>query len=573
MATQLGLGALGRQKALCAASPLTARQRYRGSVVAEVLQSQDREQLESELFGLERKLHPMRLTSQIKAARSWPEARTALTAACNQDLTDTTFITAALNTLPKVLRRSRLSASEQSAVQELVRRLVQQQLEPRLAELDAQGLLAITVGLAKLEYRDQGLFQQLALCSMPALRAGCLGPSALSSLAWALAASGTRPTGAWLSLFWAQLEQQAEQLQGQDCANILWSVCRLELMPPWVGSSSASSLIPHTLRCMAQAESGQDPATVLVCMAIWYRTWAYRPPEPLLADMLAHMAPRLPAYRPEDLVSVVHSLVVINHQPGRAWMTAFYAALRERLTCEPTLSYADFQRLLWALSRIDYVPSQGWLKQFVEVSRGKLHQLRLRALSELAWALACWGYTPTPEWLAEYFRVTQPKLQEYKPHHLAISVTALKKMGCKVPACWLDGALHAFCQQLPDAKAHDLVSFLDGIVELADNAAWMSAPETGRALRSLADFAASKFDICDCLMHAKLLVALTTAQCCPGPAWLRAQQASLARSLGAAQPGAQPLDNATASELCAAYAAWDVPLSPSLAQELGLKPQ
>ncbi|GFH14372.1 uncharacterized protein HaLaN_10414 [Haematococcus lacustris] len=254
-------------------------------------------------------------------------------------------------------------------------------------------------------------------------------------------------------------------------------------------------------------------------------------------------------------------------------MTAFYAALRERLTCEPTLSYADFQRLLWALSRIDYVPSQGWLKQFVEVSRGKLHQLRLRALSELAWALACWGYTPSPEWLAEYFRVTQPKLQEYKPHHLAISVTALKKMGCKVPACWLDGALHAFCQQLPDAKAHDLVSFLDGIVELADNAAWMSAPETGRALRSLADFAASKFDICDCLMHAKLLVALTTAQCCPGPAWLRAQQASLARSLGAAQPGAQPLDNATASELCAAYAAWDVPLSPSLAQELGLKPQ
>ncbi|GFH18080.1 uncharacterized protein HaLaN_14823 [Haematococcus lacustris] len=257
------------------------------------------------------------------------------------------------------------------------------------------------------------------------------------------------------------------------------SVCRLELMPPWVGSSSASSLIPHTLRCMAQAESGQDPATVLVCMAIWYRTWAYRPPEPLLADMLAHMAPRLPAYRPEDLVSVVHSLVVINHQPGRAWMTAFYAALRERLTCEPTLSYADFQRLLWALSRIDYVPSQGWLKQFVEVSRGKLHQLRLRALSELAWALACWGYTPSSEWLAEYFRCGSPRV---------------------VPACWLDGALHAFCQQLPDAKAHDLVSFLDGIVELADNAAWMSAPETGRALRSLADFAASKFDICDCLI-------------------------------------------------------------------------
>ncbi len=154
---------------------------------------------------------------------------------------------------------------------------------------------------------------------------------------------------------------------------------------------------------------------------------------------------------------MVHSLVVLNASPPRSFYAAFYATLRDRLVTDPQLSLSDFQRLLWALSRVDYVPSQvrapttappgpalrlpappprgraglgaasapaaaqralpfphaldlsppppyslqAWLKQFVEVSVVKLKFLRFRALSELIWALACWGYTPTAEWLTE----------------------------------------------------------------------------------------------------------------------------------------------------------------------------
>lgn len=73
----------------------------------------------------------------------------------------------------------------------------------------------------------------------------------------------------------------------------------------------------------------------------------------------------------------------------------------------------------------------------------------------------------------------------------------------QVPTLWLDSALCSFCAQLNDARAHDLVTFIDGIVDVCEDAAWMSRPATGQRLCSLADFAASKFDICDCVMHAK----------------------------------------------------------------------
>ena len=50
----------------------------------------------------------------------------------------------------------------------------------------------------------------------------------LSSLVWALAVAGVRPSGAWLSEFWAvldhQLEHQRHELRGHEVANIFWWV-------------------------------------------------------------------------------------------------------------------------------------------------------------------------------------------------------------------------------------------------------------------------------------------------------------------------------------------------------------
>ena len=37
------------------------------------------------------------------------------------------------------------------------------------------------------------------------------------------------------------------------------------------------------------------------------------------------------------------------------------------LKYDPTLSYSDFQRLMWALSRVETAPTSGWQKEFVQV--------------------------------------------------------------------------------------------------------------------------------------------------------------------------------------------------------------
>ena len=77
----------------------------------------------------------------------------------------------------------------------------------------------------------------------------------------------------------------------------------------------------------------------MVCLAIWSRRLSYHPPAEDMARLLASMEGRLPQYLPKDLVSIVHSLVVMNISPGRAWMNSFYATLRSRLVSEPLLRW------------------------------------------------------------------------------------------------------------------------------------------------------------------------------------------------------------------------------------------
>jgi len=539
---------------------------------------------EIEVFGMGAEDMKL-LTSRIKQATNWKDLQAALAMAREHEHElDCIALTACFSSLPRVLKRySKLQAQERAEVASAVDWLTAQ-LRPRLSSWDSVGLVGAAVGLAKLdsyglmEQRDPAqlrcLLQDIAAASVVHMKSGDISPQGLSNLAWALAVAGVRPSGAWLSEFWHELEEQLEHLNAKDVAHVFWSICRLEIMPPWVSDGSMPSMIGHAMKCVGTAETGQDPATVLVCLAIWHRSFSYHAPAAEVTRMLSNMQPRLGNYMPQDLVSIVHSLVVMNFTPGRAWMTDFYMVLRNRLVSEPTLSYSDFQRLLWALSRIDYVPSRAWLAQFVEISSGKLSHLRNSALSEIVWALACWQYTPGKKWLQEYFRVTMPKLAEFKPTHLANTILALKKLNCKVPTLWLDSALCSFCAQLHDARAHDLVTFVDGIVDVCEDAAWMSRPATGQRLCSLADFAASKFEICDCVMHAKLLVALATAKCCPGTGWLAQHQASLTKSLASASSMDDEdldLDSATAMELRNAYASMDVPLSPSLEQELMLR--
>ncbi|GLC36924.1 hypothetical protein PLESTM_000519000 [Pleodorina starrii] len=449
----------------------------------------------------------------------------------------------------------------------------------RLREFDSNGLVTVAVGLAKLSCHvpvEASVFRSLLTPLEPRLQG--LTPKALANLMWALATAGVQPCGSWLSRFYTSLERQLDAFSGGDLATLLWGLAKLDLMPEvWL----MDSVVAASLSGLRRSHCVADGATTLTCLARYYCAYNYRLGDEALGAFLAALQPGLREGAPGDLVAVVHSAVCMSHLPGRAFMLDLYAVLKDRLTCEPTLSYADFSRLLWSLSRVDCTPPRSWLREFVEVSTPKLAHLRPRALSELIWALACWDAKPSPRFLDEFFRASARRLNDYPPTQIADTLSALAKLGCRAPAPWLGGMLSSFAASLPDARAHELVVTLESVVAVADDRAWLAAPPQRAALQLLADTAASRFAAFDACSHARLVLALARANCCPGAAWLSEQQASLASAWsaeggsgggGGGGEGRRALpagiDTATAAGLRQAYSQWEVELEPVLAAEL-----
>jgi len=425
----------------------------------------------------------------------------------------------------------------------------------------------MAVGLAKLsEHADSAantsrisnydeLFTKLIDHSLPHLP--YFTPQALANFIWALATAGQQPCGAWLTEYYRNVERKVDVLKSQDIANIMWALCKFDLMPDiWLMDALVSRALPAISE--QPAASGQDPATLIQCLARYYYLYNYRVSDEWLHEFLRIVRPNLSSYMPFDLVSIVHSCVVMSHQPSRLWMAEYYLVLKDRLMFDPTLSYSDFQRLMWALSRIDYTPTQTWQRDFIAVSTPKLRHLKFRALGELIWALACWDCRPSREWLSEFFRVTHGKLGDFRPQHISNTLNALAKLECRAPGPWLDAALTSFCKQLSDAKAHDMVTLLDTVTVVCEDKSWLMGHTD--QIKALADTAASKFAVYDTVMHTKLCVALAAANICPAADWLKQQQQSLLACLR----GGDVESQAAAQQLRKVYRTWDVQVEADL---------
>ncbi|MEW5318204.1 MAG: hypothetical protein WDW38_009444 [Sanguina aurantia] len=435
-------------------------------------------------------------------------------------------------------------------------------LQQKLTTLSGAQLVSVAVALAKIQHSgsktvDSNVF--VALLAASEAHLSTLPAHALANLVWALGH--------------AVMEEQVDNMDVQDIANTMWGLCTFDLMPDvWLvdimverallqikaeGSSSSSASQIVCSRSGQPTQPGQDAATIITCVARYYFRYNYHVPEEWLPAFLSAILPQLRSYLPADLVSIIHSVVTLNCEPSRAWMAAFYGVIRERLVSDPTLPTSAFSRLLWALARVDYTPPQSWLRQFAALSRPRLRALRYRGQVEMIWAMACWDCPLDRPWLFEFLRVSSARMdEEYKPQQLAITLSALAKLNCKVPNAWLAQALQCFMRQLPDAKSHDLVTFLECIPRVCDDRAWL-ASQRG-SLRQLGDAAKFKFELYDAVMHARLVLALAAVKCCPTSAWLAAQQVSLAKVWSDGS-----LESGTEAELHRAYVAWDMEIRQS----------
>lgn len=324
----------------------------------------------------------------MKQTKSWAELRAILPSkAADWANCDTICLSAALSSLARVNSTSRsASASEISKSFWVLMTLAR----PRFSEFDNQGLVSIAVAIAKLKDSISPsssptsistsfvtvassspspssssssptsslplILNELLEASKPSITT--FSPQSLANLIWALATCDHQPCGSWLTSFYRQVDDQLDHLKSQDVANILWSLCKLDLMPDiWVRDGlveRALGAIKEQVQSQQSVASagpakGQDPATLIQCLARWYYLYNYRVSDEWLSEYLSLVQPSLDSYLPFDLVSIIHSCVVMSYQPSRSWMAQYYQHIMHSLKYDPTLSYSDFQRLMWAL--------------------------------------------------------------------------------------------------------------------------------------------------------------------------------------------------------------------------------
>lgn len=347
-----------------------------------------------------------------------------------------------------------------------------------------------------------------------------------------------------------------DRFNSQDIAQTLWGLCRFEVRPPRPLLEALCDRALEDFKAAAASSSassrpsGQAAATIMSCLARIGTT----PPDTWLVSFLTTTQPQLQHYVPMDLVAIVHAFVSLNLSPGEAWMEQFYAVLKQRLIFNPTLSYSDFSRLMWALGRIEYVPSAPWLADFLEVSKPKLGHLRFRALAELIWALSCWGCSPDAAWLSAFLKAAQSRMGDSRPAYLATMAIALARLGCQVPGEWMCCLLQQFTRRSSDAGAHDYVSLIEAVPLLeSDQPQQRQRARQQGQLGQLATGMASKLEVCDSGMLVKVAGSLAELQVFPGQEWVEAHQAAYARSAAAGDVA----DAQMAARLQMAYDRWD----------------
>lgn len=562
------------------------------------------------------------MVARVRAMRNWRELRDYLQSCLN--LIDAAGLAAVFSVLPKHAPPAGLrpaaavaaaappatavparqgSAAANDDSREFRRFFVKllSSVEPRLAEFDAQGLTCVLRCMAKLDCRDREMYERLVDASAAQLAHAT--PHALSLLILSLATADHAPSAPWLAAFYCSLDAKLPDLSAADVANVLWGLCKLDLVPE--GGLLRRIMAQALEQLPAAAPGGQDPATIIACLArfSWLR-YGFRVPYDFVAQFLYVVQGGLPAYGGRELVTLLHSLVCLDYQPDDAFMAQFYGVLKERLlvTAElGALPSADFSRLLWSLSRIECAPTPLWLRHFVALSHHRLRHLRAQALSELAWALACWDGRVTGDWVSEYVRVSGLRMRTFEPHQLAVTVSALAKLNCKVPAAWLDAALAQFMRGITlgsraaaaasasagttnsssssaaaaaaaalaaDGGAgdqlllQDVVQLLEAVPAVCEDRVWLA--QQSQALALLADLAASKFDLCDSFTLARLVLALAQAGVHPGQTWLAKQTSALARCASTDDV----LDRPTAQRLGRVYRSWNCEAGQQLAQQL-----
>ncbi|GLI59605.1 hypothetical protein VaNZ11_001535, partial [Volvox africanus] len=212
----------------------------------------------------------------------------------------------------------------------------------------------------------------------------------LCNLLWGLVVVGFKPPEPWLTAAISAAQNLLPNFKGFELAVLLWCLASLQAKP-LLPRTFARGLFFHSgpkLRYF----SAQDCANVIWSLA----RLQLRPPEPWMAAFVEESFTQLPHFTPQHLANTIWGFARLSRCPPEPWMDRFFLESRPLLLSFKT---GELGMLAMALGIARLDPPRQWLNQMLVASYSKLEHCRAQELANLVWGFWRLFFKPPQRWL------------------------------------------------------------------------------------------------------------------------------------------------------------------------------
>ncbi|GIL58675.1 hypothetical protein Vafri_13671 [Volvox africanus] len=212
----------------------------------------------------------------------------------------------------------------------------------------------------------------------------------LCNLLWGFVVVGFKPPEPWLTAAISAAQNLLPNFKGFELAVLLWCLASLQAKP-LLPRTFARALFFHS-GSKLRYFSAQDCANVIWSLA----RLQLRPPEPWMAAFVEESFTQLPRFTPQHLANTIWGFARLSRCPPEPWMDRFFLESRPLLLSFKTGELAMLAMAL-GIARLD--PPRQWLNQMLVASYPKLEHCRAQELANLVWGFWRVFFKPPQRWL------------------------------------------------------------------------------------------------------------------------------------------------------------------------------
>lgn len=345
--------------------------------------------------------------------------------------------------------------------------------------------------LERQQQQQQGLTAlnpQLLSCLLSSL-VKCQLPAAapLHSKASAAAVShDTQMFSTFVGQVFSQVLLLLPAMQPRELSNILWSAAKLNQPPD--NHKIRQILTQMTQSGVLAHANAQDVSMCMYAIA----SLGIQVAEQQIELLLAAAAAQPDSTSPQALANTLWAVAVLQYRPSEQWLSNLEsscmqllqqqqqrqtAALRSvrgpclrRQQQQKTKEFSSkgLHQVLWAMAKLEWVPSDAFLKAYWAVSQQQLATMTPQGTTGIMWAAASLEIKPPSDWLDTWFNSSQLQFRKGRCRDLdlANALWASVRLGLEPCASWLQQGLASAEAVLAQAGAQELSVMLWGFAKL-----------------------------------------------------------------------------------------------------------